>query len=98
MIPINIIVIEVNLLPEHEWWKPNKLLRTILDCSQQIESKAVLELFNSVIQGKYLLLHPDYIIRNKKFSTFQRWKKLPSVLTREVMVTVVSDGGSEPGF
>ena len=48
MIPINIIVIEVYLLPEpeHEWWKPNKLLRTILDCSQQIESKAVLELFN----------------------------------------------------
>ena len=91
-------MIEVNLLPEHEWWKPNKLLRTILDCSQQIESKAVLELFNSVIQGKYLLLRPDYIIRNKKFSTFQRWKKLPSVLTRVVMVLVVSDGGSEPGF
>ena len=65
---------KVNLLPVscYEWWKPNKLLRTILDCSQQIESKAVLELFNSVIQGKYLLLRPDYIIRNKKFSTFQR--------------------------
>ena len=40
MIPINIIVIEVNLLPEHEWWKPSKLLPTILDCSQQIESKS----------------------------------------------------------
>ena len=55
MIPINIIVIEVNLLPEHEWWKPNKLLRTILDCSQQIESKAVLELFNS---GKIFTFTP----------------------------------------
>ena len=74
IIPKNIVVNEVNLLPVscHKWWKPKKLSHTILDCSQQIESKAVSELFNSVIQGKYLLLHLDYIIRNKKFSTFQR--------------------------
>ena len=77
IIPKNIVVNEVSnvsMLPVscYKWWKPNKLLRTILDCSQQIESKAVSELFNSVIQGKYLLLHLDNIIRNKKFSTFQR--------------------------
>ena len=75
MIPINIIVIEVNLLPEHEWWKPNKVSHTILDCSQQIESKAVLELFSlteSFRENNYFYTLTNYIIRNKKFSTFQR--------------------------